>query len=104
MSKTFNAEKFYNNIFYEIRSQKLKVGDLEKSCGLVIGYLSRRRKDLKPITIDKAFAISQYLGYTIEELHSMDIEKELIKQQIVTMEEEIVTIEEEIERLKRQVE
>lgn len=103
MSNGFNTEKFYNNIFYEIRSQKLKVGDVEKSCGLAIGYLSRRRKDLKPITIDKAFDISQYLGYTIEELYSRDIENELIKKQIATLLEEIVTMEEEIERLKKQV-
>ena len=97
MNEIFDIKKFYENIFHVIYLKKLKIGEIEMNNGLQKGYLSRRRKDLKPLSVDKAFSICQQLGYTIEELSSMDMEKQLIKQ-------EIAILEEEIEKLRRQVE
>lgn len=96
MSNEFDIKTFYNNIYILIKLKKLKVGNVENDIGLPVGYLSRRKRDLKPMPLDKAFSISKYLGYTIDYLCSKDLGIELKKKQIMELEEQI-------ERLKRQV-
>ena len=76
MINEFSKEIFMNNIYYLLKAKSMKVGEVEKSIGVSIGYLAKLKKDagLRP-GIDLVIKIAEKLQVSIDTLVGVDMEK-----------------------------
>ena len=80
------------NIFYLLKKQKKKIGDMENSVGVTKGYFSRCGYGSKsPISFPTMLVAADYVNMSLQELSSRDIEKE----------NELEDLEEQISKLER---
>lgn len=95
--------KFIENVKYLAKDSGIRFGDIEKSIGKTIGYLSRNPS----ITLNDAYAISKILNVDLDTLINMNteiLEREMELEKIDEQLKEIVlkrnALAVSIERLK----
>ncbi len=84
------------NLMWIAKEKKIRIGDMEKECGVSVGYLSRSQK-IHSISFNNAVAFTRYLGVTVEGVLQLDIsEIEEKKKEIL---EKITALEKELEKV-----
>jgi len=62
-----DPEKLMNNILSVIEQKELKIGEVEKSAGLAVGYLARQAKSGRSFpTLETVWRIARTLGVSLE--------------------------------------
>lgn len=71
----FRKDVFIRNIYGLAEKKNLKIGEIEKECGVSTGFFSRYKKEdgNARISIDSASAISEILGVSLETMISYDM-------------------------------
>ena len=80
--------KFIENVKYLAKESGVKFGDIEKSIGKTLGYLSRNPN----ITLNDAYAISKMLNVDLDTLINMNTE-------IIKREMELEKLDEELKEI-----
>lgn len=70
----FEKARFFSNLYFLAKTQGLKIGDIEESAGVSLGYISRLSKeDNKTVPgIEFLLSISEILGVALEGLLKCD--------------------------------
>ena len=95
MSEKLNLNNLYNNIYCLAKNKKLKIGELEKKCGMNVGDLSRLKLTNVSIRLDKAYNICQQFGCSLDDMCNKNFEKEYKKMQIIELEKQIESLKKE---------
>ncbi|MDY6291999.1 MAG: helix-turn-helix domain-containing protein [Succiniclasticum sp.] len=76
MAKEFNKDIFMRNVYHLLQGRDIKVGDLERSVGVSVGYLAKLKKnaDLRP-GIDLVIKIAEKLEVSIDTLVGVDMDR-----------------------------
>ena len=78
MSEKLNLNNLYNNIYCLAKNKKLKIGELEKKCGMNVGELSRLKLTNVSIRLDKAYNICQQFGCSLDDMCNKNFENTLV--------------------------
>ena len=75
MTKEFNKEILFSNIYHLLKVREIKVGELESYVGVSAGYISRINKEqsTKP-GLEFIIKVADKLGVTVDELLSVNFE------------------------------
>ena len=93
-----NNRLIYDNVKALSAYKKVKVGDIERSCGVNAGYMSRfARQAIQNVRLDVILAFAKAFDVTVEELVEVDM-AEKINAEI--REREIKELERKIKELK----
>lgn len=79
--KANEIDAFIKNVLYLAKENDNTISQLEKHCGLSIGYFSRRNKS-KTISLGTALVVSDYLGRSLTELLNPKLRHDLEAQRI----------------------
>ena len=77
----------YQNISLQIKEQKLSVSEVEKQCGVSIGYISRIKNG--HIGFEFFYKISKLLNVSLDDLCSEEFYKEIKANEIIRKIEEL---------------
>ena len=91
-------EAFYRNVRLLIKSNGMKIGDVERSINTDPGYLCKAEKAKSEIGIIKAKRLADMFNVSIEDLMSKDYANEYEKQLIVQEMEKLKARYEELEQ------
>lgn len=83
------SQKFTKNVRYIAKSQDYPIGKLEKDVGVTVGYLSRFKNGTKSIGLDVACDIASKLNYSLEDMLTKDIRKEVLRAEIKRLQWEL---------------
>ena len=74
MYQEFDKDIMIDNLYYLVKKKNLKVGELEKDCGVSAGYISRTRSESKSKpSIELVMKMAEALGVSIDTLVRYDI-------------------------------
>ena len=82
-------KRVVNNVRNIAQMKNIKIGDIERNCGMPIGKLSR----FPNLTVVQVYKVAKYLGITIDELISSNTEKMIIEYKIEQLKEELKELE-----------
>lgn len=96
--KMINNRLIYDNVKALSAYKGIKIGDIERSCGLQAGYISRFARDsIQHVRLELILAFAKAFDVTVEELVEVDM-AEKINAEI--REREIKELEQKLEELK----
>ena len=93
------SERLVRNVVAIIKANdNMKIGQVERECGLTRGYLSRyiRNKKCEGITLNNAIKLSEIVGYDLSDLIHSDYTN-------IGNELKAKKLEQEIERLRTEI-
>lgn len=75
MNRVYKAELLHENILYLCKIRNIKIGKLEKCCGMSNGYISRMTNGHTVPNVDFVVACSRELGVNAEDLITQDFSR-----------------------------
>ena len=58
MGRTYQKDRFVDNVYFLARQKRLKIGELESACGVSVGYLARLRQEQKNVAPGADFLLA----------------------------------------------
>ncbi len=96
--------KFVSNVIAYAKAHDIRIGDIEETCGLSRGYLSRVQHSAKVnLTLEKAYRIANYLNMPVDAICDMDGDELIVKAQLSEAQAKAEKIASDIQALKDQV-
>lgn len=89
-------KKIIQNIRALLRMKNIKIGQLEKTIGVSVGYVSRLENGEKRMGFNTIYKAAQTLGVTVDELITGEFRKEILREHANKLREELNRIEQEL--------
>lgn len=94
-----NSKLLYKNIKALSKYKGVKIGDVEHSCGVQAGYISRlKRNSIQMVKLDVILAFSDALGVTVQSLVREELWKQIENEELKA---EIRKLEKKLAELKK---